>query len=288
MLGNHFLGLYEKALDPAYDWHKRLSKAGEYGFDFVEISIDEKDERIERLDWTDEELWAFRKAMSETGIPVRTMCLSAHRRFPFGSKDEKNVERAYEIMEKAIKFAYNTGIRVIQLAGYDVYYEDSTPQSVKAFNDGMTWAAKQAAKHQIMLGMEIMDTEFMNSITKHMQLQKQIASPWYKVYPDMGNLSAWDNDVMAEFELGADSIVCVHVKETQKVTADFPGKFKCVPFGTGCVDFAGCFRKLEQQGYTGPYMMEMWYEQGMDEAKTVTESRRFVEEKFNEGCAGIR
>lgn len=285
MLGHHLFGLYEKALNPKYNWTERLYKAREYGFDFVEISIDEKDERIARLDWSDEELWDLRKAMVETGMPIKTMCLSAHRRFPFGSEDEKKVERAYEVMEKAIRFACNTGIRVIQLAGYDVYYEESTPKSVEMFNKGMLWAAKQAEKHQVMLGMEIMDTSFMNSITKHIELQRKINSPWYKVYPDMGNLSAWDNDVMHEWEIGVGSIVGVHVKETIKVTKDNPGKFKCVPFGTGCVDFAACFRKLEKIGYTGPYMMEMWYEDGTEEAKTIIDSRHYIEEKYVEGTS---
>ncbi|GHM29578.1 hypothetical protein ECZU45_33650 [Escherichia coli] len=33
-------------------------------------------------------------------------------------------ERAREIMSKAIRLARDLGIRTIQLAGYDVYYED--------------------------------------------------------------------------------------------------------------------------------------------------------------------
>ena len=31
-----------------------------------------------------------------------------------------------EIMEKAIQLAEDLGIRIIQLAGYDVYYEESS------------------------------------------------------------------------------------------------------------------------------------------------------------------
>lgn len=44
-----------------------------------------------------------------------------------------------EIMDKAIEFAVETGIRVIQLAGYDVYYEPSNEVSIKRFSDGMQW-----------------------------------------------------------------------------------------------------------------------------------------------------
>lgn len=48
------------------------------------------------------------------------MCLSAHRRFPLGSEDDAVRAQGLEIMRKAIQFAQDVGIRVIQLAGYDV------------------------------------------------------------------------------------------------------------------------------------------------------------------------
>ena len=51
MLGKHLLGIYEKALDPEDNWHRWLEKARDLGFDFVEICIDEKDERLARQ-WT--------------------------------------------------------------------------------------------------------------------------------------------------------------------------------------------------------------------------------------------
>ncbi|WP_394806705.1 hypothetical protein [Anaerotruncus colihominis] len=53
-------------------------------------------------------------------------------------------------------------------------------------------------------------------------------------------------------------MAAVHLKDTLAVTPNFPGKFKCVPFGSGCVDFPLCLRQLERQGYHRPYMMEMW------------------------------
>ena len=48
MLGNHLLGLYEKALPPELTWEERLRAVKELGFDYLEISIDEKDERAPR------------------------------------------------------------------------------------------------------------------------------------------------------------------------------------------------------------------------------------------------
>ena len=67
-------------------------------------------------------------------------------------------------MERAIRFAHRLGIRVIQLAGYDVYYEPSTPESLAAFLQGLRDACAMAARYQVMLAMEIMDTKLMSSI----------------------------------------------------------------------------------------------------------------------------
>ena len=282
MLGEHLLGIYEKAFDPQDSWAERLRKAKALGFDYVEISIDESDERLQRLDWSRDEMEALRRSCFQEGIGFYSMCLSAHRRFPFGSADPEIRVKAHEIMEKAIDFAVAMGIRVIQLAGYDVYYERSTPLSVKLFQEAMVWAAKKAAQKQVMLAMEIMDTSFMNSISKHMAYESMIRSPWYKVYPDVGNISAWpENNVDFEMARGADSIVAVHLKDTLAVTDQFGGKFKCVPFGSGCVDFVRRFRQLERNGYTGPYMIEMWYAEGTDEMREIANAKAWMELQFS-------
>ena len=49
------IGLYEKAMPDALTWREKLAFAKEAGYDFVEISIDEKDAKLARLNWTKEE-----------------------------------------------------------------------------------------------------------------------------------------------------------------------------------------------------------------------------------------
>ncbi|MGM9608066.1 MAG: L-ribulose-5-phosphate 3-epimerase [Oscillospiraceae bacterium] len=284
MLGNHLLGIYEKAFPSSDPLSTVLSKAKKLGFDFVEISIDESDGRLERLEWSREQIEELRRACFSAQIGFQSMCLSAHRRFPFGSADPAVRERARDILRKAIDFASQMGIRVIQLAGYDTYYEPSTPESVRLFREGMAWAARQAEQKQVMLAMEIMDTSFMNSISRHMAYEAMLRSPWYRVYPDLGNLSAWpENDVEFEIENGVKSIVAVHLKDTLAVTDTFPGKFKCVPFGTGCVDFPARFRQLERLGYAGPYMIEMWYAPGTDDLAEIRSAKDWIQKQYDAG-----
>lgn len=283
MLGNHLLGLYEKALPPEMDWEHRLQAAKELGYDYVEISIDEKDERIQRLDWDNEHKEMLHDAIARTEVPIPSMCLSCHRRFPYGSADPAIRNKAHELMEKAILFCREFGIRVIQLAGYDVYYEESTDDSLRFFLEGLRSAAKLAEKYQVMLAMEIMDTKLMSSITRYKYYKEEIPSSWFTVYPDLGNLTAWGNDVKSELTLGIHDIVGVHLKETLAVTPTFPGQFKCVTFGEGCVDFAEGLRILEDLGYAGPYMMEMWYSEGSDWRQIITHAKQYIEEQYRKG-----
>lgn len=283
MLGNHLFGIYEKAFPSKMAWREHLFSAKELGFDFVEISIDETDNRLARLDMSADEKAELHRAIAESGIPLQTMCLSGHRRFPFGSADPSIRAKADNIMERAIYFAAEFGIRVIQLAGYDVYYEPSTKDSLNMFIDGLKKACRLAEQYQVMLAVEIMDTELLSSISRYFALKAHLPSPWLKVYPDIGNLSAWGNDTKEELRIGKDEIVSVHVKETCSVMKDGVGKFKCVPFGEGCVDFEACFRQLECQGYCGPYLIEMWYQEGSDWRADIKRAKNFVEQCFDAG-----
>lgn len=286
MLGRHLLGIYEKAFPEDWSWERRLAEAKALGFDYMELSIDESDGRLERLLWSGRELEKLHSLSVEAGLPLMSLCLSAHRRFPLGSRDAEVRAAALEIMRRAIDFAAAIGIRVIQLAGYDVYYEPSTPESVRHFKEGIRAAADMAAQKQVMLAMEIMDTRFMNSITKHMALERDICSPWYKLYPDIGNLSAWpENNVAAELDRGAGSIVAVHLKDTLAVGRDFPGQFRSVPFGSGCVDFKSCFARLEAAGYAGPYMIEMWSSGGPGDSAEIARVKRWLELQFAAGVS---
>ncbi|CAI1543018.1 L-ribulose-5-phosphate 3-epimerase [Serratia fonticola] len=279
----HPLGIYEKALPKHLSWPERLALAKACGFDFVEMSVDESDERLARLSWSKEQRLSLVSAMLETGISIPSMCLSGHRRFPFGSHDEATRQQAYLIMEQAIQLAKDVGIRTIQLAGYDVYYEQQDAGTLARFAEGMQWAVERAAAAQVMLAVEIMDTEFMSSISKWKSWDALLASPWFTVYPDVGNLSAWGNDVAQELQLGIDRIAAIHLKDTFPVTETSPGQFRDVPFGEGCVDFVALFRTLKQLNYRGAFLIEMWTEKADEPVAEIVQARRWIEQQMQQG-----
>jgi L-ribulose-5-phosphate 3-epimerase len=269
------LGLYEKAMPISLTWKERLTVAKEAGFDFVEISIDETDDKLARLDMSKKERLELVELMAEIGVPIRTMCLSGHRKYPIGSDDTDTCKRGLEIMKKAIELADDLGIRIIQLAGYDVYYEESSVTTKKRFLQNLKKSAELAAEYGIILGFETMETEFMNTVGKAMKYVKLVNSPYLGVYPDIGNITnaavTYKADVLEDLEIGRGHLFAMHLKET------VPGKFREIPFGIGHVDFEAAIELAWNIGVRR-YVTEFWYT-GAEKWK---EDVQFAHDMFSE------
>jgi len=247
------LGIYEKAMPDFLGFKDKLECAKEAGFDFLEISIDESDTRLSRLDWSQAQIKELHSVSRDTGIFIDTMCLSGHRKFPMGSADMKTQERSLEIMQKAVDFSASLGIRIIQLAGYDVYYEPSTEKTKQRFLENLHKSVAMAAKSGVVLGFETMETSFMNTVEKAMYYVKLINSPYLQVYPDIGNITNATADVTGDIATGAGHIVAAHLKETKE------GIFRDMKFGQGRVDFAAAIHQLLAQGVR-KFNAEFWFD----------------------------
>lgn len=248
------LGLYEKSMPEDLTWHERLSLTKELGFDYLEISIDETDDRLARLD--DElEIKTIKEAMEETSVPIRSMCLSGHRKYPLGSENDKTRDRGLEIFYDAVDLADELGVRTIQLAGYDVYYDEGNKNTKKRFVEYLKKGIQYAASKQVMCGFETMEMEFMNTIQKTMEYVNLVNNPFCQIYPDLGNLknaSLTHGDLYDDIELGRGHIVAAHLKET------VPGKFREILFDTGHVDFDKGIEKFWELGVRS-FVCECWY-----------------------------
>lgn len=275
------LGIYEKAIPNRYDWAVKIKIAKDAGYDFIEMSIDESDERLFRLYWSKEKRNYIKNLLEKNDFYINSMCLSGHRKYPFGSKCEKTRKKAYEIIDRAVGLAKDLGINNIQIAGYDVYYEEADEETEKLFIEGLKYAVKRASSANIMLSIEIMDTKFIGTITRCLKYINLIKSPWLKIYPDFGNLSQWTQEPDIELEKGIEHIVAIHLKDTK------PKTFKCVPFGEGTVEFEKLFKKLDKLRFNGPFLVEMWADNTVD--TTIDESiihiksaRLWLEERAGE------
>lgn len=248
------LGMYEKSMPHHLSLKEKLVLCKEFGFDYLEISIDETDEKLSRLDWSKEKLYELRRSMEESKVFIDSMCLSGHRKYPLGSKVNERV--SLEIMEKAINFAKILGIRIIQLAGYDVYYEESSESTKLRFIKNLKECALMAAREGIVLGFETMETPFMDTVKKSMEYVNLVASPYLAVYPDIGNLTnaakIYGHEVNDDLLYGKGHIVAAHLKET------IPNHYREITFGVGHVEFVENIKVLKEMGVR-MFVGEFWY-----------------------------
>jgi L-ribulose-5-phosphate 3-epimerase len=231
------LGLYEKSMPTGLGIAELLSEAKAAGYDYLELSIDESEARLARLEWSEAELRDLRGAQDSAGLPIKSICLSAHRRFPLGHPDPEVQARSLGIMEKAIGLASRLGPRLIQLAGYDIYYEPSSDRTREIFARNLERAVELAAREGVVLAFETMETEFMNTVSKAAQWVERMRSPYLQIYPDIGNLTnaalQYGTALAEDLESGRGHLVALHLKETR------PEIFRDVPYGQGHVDFSG-------------------------------------------------
>lgn len=274
-MDDYSLGLYEKALPDSMSLEEKLEAAGRCGFDRLELSIDESDERLARLNWNRSDCSRLVRAMERTGIPILTLCLSGHRRFPLGSADPSVRERSLEILDKALELCSHLGIRLIQLAGYDIYYEPSTEMTRQFFGENLTRCVERAAVCGINLGFETMETPFMDTVGKAMAYVDRIHSPYLGVYPDIGNLKnaavLYGHQVDQDLKLGCGHCFAAHLKETA------PGIYRDMTLGSpaGHTEYHSCIRELWRQGvrmYTG----EFWHHIGENWEQTVCQASEFL------------
>ena len=271
------LGLYEKSMPNTLSWFEKLTVAKEAGFDYVEISIDETDEKLARLDQSTS---GIKEAMEKTGVPISSMCLSGHRKYPLGSHDKSVQEKSLEIMKKAIDFAADLGIRIIQLAGYDVYYEQGDLETHNDFEKNLKICVEMAAKKGVVLGFETMETPFMDTVEKAMHYVSSIDNAYLGVYPDIGNLKnaslLYGVDVNEDILTGKGHIFASHLKET------VPGKYREIPYGTGHTEFVKNIKTLKRLGVR-MFVGEFWYVNNKDWKDVIFEANTFLRDKLDKG-----
>lgn len=273
MNGEFQLGLYEKSMPESWTLREKLDCAKQCGCDYLELSIDETDKKLARLDMTEAELSDICRQCAEAGVPIRSICLSGHRKYPLGSRDAATRNRSIEILKKTVRFAARIGVRIIQLAGYDVYYEEGGEDTRAWFDTNLRRCVEIASAYGVILAFETMETPFMNSVEKSMCYVNAVHSPYLQVYPDVGNVTNAVGDVTADLETGRGHIVAAHLKET------VPNVFRDLEFGQGRVDFDTCCRELLQQGVR-MFVCEFWFDGKSDPYDYVRRNVHYIKEKL--------
>ncbi len=273
------LGVYEKALAFTGSWDDFFASAVQGGFAFVDLSIDETPERLTRLDWTSTERAQVRSSADRHNVSLGGLCLSVHRKIAPGSADPQVRQAAMDVLYKSIDLCKDLGIPVLQLAGYYAFYEQPEPGARDRYVEVLRAGARYAAQRGILLGIENVDGDDIISISRAMEVVREINSAWLALYPDIGNLTERSVDVTAELAAGEGHMLALHVKET------VPGQPRRIPMGEGAVPWDHAFAELARQHWTGRIMIEMWNDEHPESAHIAARARQFIADRLTE--AGI-
>lgn len=249
------IGLYEKAIRNTLTWKEKLQCAKECGYDYLEISIDATEEKINRIYMDTEEKKEIMEAIFDTGIPIGSMSVSALTKYALGDPDQAVRDRGMEIAEKSIQLASVLGVRTVMIPGYDIYYGESTIETKRYFLENIRKIAEIAEREGILVGFETMENNFMNTTGKAVQYVNMVDSAYLKIYPDAGNITnaavANRHDVCEDLSLGKGKLIALHLKETK------PDVYREVPFLTGHVEFERIINTAWKLGVRR-YVTELW------------------------------
>lgn len=214
----------------------------------------------------------------EADFTILTMCLSGNRRFPIGSMDKKTREAGLALIRDAVDFAVATGIRIVQLAGYDEYYGSRSKDTERLFLEGLKESVRYAACRAVTLAIENVDTDFMDTLAKIKKYVDAVDSPWLKIYADIANLTARGvsmQQLYADIGQAYADTIAWHVKD---------GKLNVIrdtPYGDGIVDFDAFFAYLKEHGYAGLFVMEMWSDGSEVSIGYANTARQFLRDKIS-------
>ena len=180
------------------------------------------------------------------------MCLSAHRTYSLGSSSKPLRERGLTIMRRAIEFAAEFGLRIVQVAGYDVFYEESTDTTRGMYLEGIL-QSRRGLGSCVMLGLENVDCpdcRFRHETFGSSRLLERRGFSFIRRCEPRRNGT---RSIRRAACRGRHRRTSPQGRETRGV--------RRAPFGAGIVDFGAVFRTLSWLAYPD---LEMWNDDSGD------------------------
>lgn len=268
-------GLYEKSICTTWSWEDKFALVKEAGYDYFEIAIDATEQKLARL-YDKAEQIKIRRASEQYDMPLYTFAFTANRFFPLGSENQQIREKGVQLLCDALDFASFVGAKTINIAAYDEYEKPRNLVTEGNFMASIEECVNHAAKRGVIISLETMDSDFIDTTAKAMKFVRAIDSAFLQVGADPGNITAMGNNPITDIPMGAGHIVEVEFKDV--VLGDVRHSF----FGEGIVDFEACFKMLHEIGYQGFLAAEMWANDDPAYHPNIFKAYEFLKEKMGD------
>ena len=164
------------------------------------------------------------------------------------SNDRENEKRGQAKLERAIAIARDVGAthvcRILNSA-FRKYDKPTTPEGVKRSAEVLQRVAEGAAKSNIILGLEVYESNVLNTASRAVEMCKRIGAPNVKAHLDVYHMNIEESDIRRAIIETGDDLGYFHTGDSHRGY-----------MGSGSIDLAGVFRALVTSGYQGPITFE--------------------------------
>ena len=217
---------------------RAVAELARLGYDCVELCLEAADVRPEEM--SEARARALRRTLDDTGIGLASLSYHADR--------EPLAQRAAN-QARAIEVARSMGADILILNG-----ERSTDQERQWAEqvDRFGTLAQLASAAGVTLAVEPEPLLVIGSSQDALAMIEAVGSPALKVNLDVGHAQITDDDVPASIRRLGPAIAHLHLE-------DIAGRVhKHLPFGAGDIDFAAIREALDEIGYVGPYVVDLF------------------------------
>jgi len=246
------LGMLPKDLSYA----DRFKLARDVGFEVVQAYTTPKESEAEEI----------KKAADAAGIKIDSVMNEGHWEWPLSSSDPAVVEKSLNAMRTSLHNAKLWG-------SYSVLLVPAVVNPQTSYRDAWTRSQKQirkliplAEELKIVIALEEVWNKFLLSPLEFAKYTDEFASPWVKVWFDVGNIVFYGYPQDWIRTLG-NRICELHLKDFKRRDDGYAW----VNLGDGDIDWGEVRKALAEIGYTGAATTEL---EGGDEAYLRDVSRR--------------
>jgi L-ribulose-5-phosphate 3-epimerase len=235
-------GLYQA--HPLGYWQEEFEIAKTLGLGCIEFIFDFNDANKNPLygEGGVEEILAVSK---KTSVSVETICADYFMEAPLHSQNKSVAQQSQEILIVLLEKAQRLGVSDIVIPCVDQASLNSR-EAVDRFVNHIHKVLPSAEKNKINLSLE---TDL--APQPFVELLDKFNSNRVTVNYDIGNSAALGYDLEEELNAYGHRITDVHIKDRL-----FSGN--SVILGKGNADFKKFFKKIDEVGYKGPFIMQVY------------------------------
>ncbi len=223
-------------------WEKVYSRAGELGFEGVELGVGGDYDQTEL--WSVEGRRRLRGYSKASGVLTPSICLHSFWTFSFADDDEA-------VRRRAVRMAREAALAAKEMAAGNILVPCTNPDSAgtelarERWIAGLKESVPAAEEAGVAFCLENVGLPFADKPGDILGLVDAVGSPAVKVYYDPGNAVRRGGDPLQAVRMLKGRIGQVHVKEIRGVL-----------LGEGIVPWPEILQALRESGYSGWLMLE--------------------------------